>query len=98
MGFLDKVKEGAGDLASKAKEGAEDLAAKAKEEARGFQLERDLGKAYQDLGKKAHELAASGAIAHDELGELTSRVDELQAQLAALEETARAAAEEPGER
>jgi hypothetical protein len=105
MGLLDKVKESAGDLASKAKEGAGDLASKAKDEAKEFQLERDLGKALQELGAKAHELVESGAVSHPDLDDLVVRVRDLKEKIATLgaseagepaDESGAAPADEPG--
>jgi prefoldin subunit 5 len=85
MGLMDKVKAGAGDLASKAKEGAGDLAAKAKDEAKEYQLERELGKAYQELGEKTEELVTSGAVSHEDLSDLTAKIGDVKAKLAALD-------------
>jgi hypothetical protein len=84
MGLLDKVKSGAGDLASKAKEGAGDLAAKAKEEAKELQLKRDLGSAHEELGEKTFALVESGAISHSELEPAVARVRDLKQQIEAL--------------
>ncbi len=56
MGFLDKAKAAAEQAAAKAKEGVDDV-----------QTKRELNQAYNDLGKTAHELVASGEIAHSRL-------------------------------
>ena len=53
MGFLDKAKHAAEQAAHKAKEGVDDV-----------QTKRELSQAYNDLGKTAYELIASGDIAH----------------------------------
>ena len=87
MGLLDKVKAGAGDIASKAMEDAGDLAAKAKDTAKELQLKRDLAKAHEELGQKAYSLVDSGAIAHAELDPHVARVRDLNAQIAALKAT-----------
>ena len=49
MGFLDKAKAAAEQAASKAKETAGEL-----------QTKRELGQAYDELGRKAHELIERG--------------------------------------
>jgi hypothetical protein len=87
MGLLDKVKAGAGDIASKAMEDAGDLAAKAKDTAKELQLKRDLAKAHEELGQKAYSLVDSGAIGHAEFDPHVARVRELNAQIAALKAT-----------
>ena len=56
MGFLDKAKAAAEQAATKAKEGVEDVQAK-----------RELGQAYNELGKTAFELIESGDISHPRL-------------------------------
>jgi len=81
MGFLDKAKSAAEQAAQKAKEGAEFAAQKAKETAEDVQTKRDLGNAYDELGRKAFELVGSGAISHGELTPLVEKIRELQAKL-----------------
>jgi len=56
MGFLDKAKAAAEQAAAKAKEGVDDVQAK-----------RELSQTYNDLGKTAYELIASGEITHPRL-------------------------------
>jgi hypothetical protein len=56
VGFLDKAKAAAEQAAAKAKEGVDDV-----------QTKRELNQAYNDLGKTAYELIASGEIAHSRL-------------------------------
>ena len=56
MSFLDKAKAAAQQAAAKGKEAVEDV-----------QTARDLTQAYGDLGRKAYELASSGAISNPEL-------------------------------
>jgi len=51
MGLLDKAKAAAGQAAAKAKEGVDDV-----------QTKRELSQAYNELGKTAYELIASGDI------------------------------------
>ena len=69
MSFLNKAKAAAQEAAGKAQKGIEDV-----------QTNRELGTAYGDLGRKAYELAASGAISHPELQPLVQRISDLQAQ------------------
>jgi len=83
MGFLDKAKSAAEQAAHKAKEGAEFAAQKAKETAEDVQTKRDLGSAYDELGRKAFELIGSGAISHEELTPMVDKIRELQAKLEA---------------
>jgi hypothetical protein len=73
MGFLDKVKAG-----------AEAAATKAKEEAKELKLKRDLGNAYEELGKAAFDAVSSGAVAHASFDSQVAKIKDLQAQLAAL--------------
>jgi acyl transferase domain-containing protein len=70
MGFLDKAKAAAEQAASKAKETAGEL-----------QTKRELGQAYDELGRKAFELVESGAIVSAELDPLVEKVRTLKAQL-----------------
>jgi hypothetical protein len=74
MGLLDKVKAG-----------AEQAAAKARDEMQELQTKRELGQAYDELGKKAFELAERGEFSHAEISELVNRVRSLKAQLEAEE-------------
>jgi hypothetical protein len=71
MGFLDKAKSAAETATSKAKEGIGEVQAK-----------RDLGQAYDELGKLAFELADAGEIAHDRLNDVVGRIKGLKAELA----------------
>jgi hypothetical protein len=70
MGFLDKVKQQTEQVASKAKEGVADV-----------QTKRELGQAYSELGEKAYELAASGAISNPELDPIVERIGALKSKL-----------------
>ena len=88
MGFLDKAKSAAEQAAQKAKEGAEFAAQKAKETGETVQTKREIGNAYDELGHKAFDLVASGAISHSELSALVEKIRELQAKLEAGAESA----------
>ncbi|HEU5363001.1 MAG TPA: hypothetical protein VFU56_06630 [Gaiellaceae bacterium] len=81
MGLLDKAKQAAEQAAAKAREGVEDVQAK-----------RDLGQAYNELGKAAFELAESGDLSHPGLDAAVERVRAAQARAGsdggAAEETA----------
>ena len=68
-------------LLDKAKAAAEQAAAKAKDTAEDHQTKRELGQAYDDLGKKAFELADTGELASTPLEPLVQRIRELKAQL-----------------
>jgi hypothetical protein len=70
MGFLDKAKAAAEQVASKTKETAGEL-----------QTKRDLGQAYDELGHKAFELAEAGQLSSAELDPLVERIRTLKAQL-----------------
>jgi hypothetical protein len=70
MGFLDKVKQQAEQATAKAKDAASDV-----------QTKRELGQAYSELGQKAYELAAAGAVSHPELEAIVERIGSLKAKL-----------------
>ena len=72
MSFLNKAKAAAQDVADKAQKGIDDV-----------QTNRELGTAYGDLGRKAYELASSGAISHPELEPLVQRISSLQSRTGA---------------
>jgi hypothetical protein len=67
MSFLDRAKAAAQQAADKGREAVADV-----------QTSRDLTTAYNDLGRKAYELASSGAISHPELQPLVERISELE--------------------
>ena len=73
MGFLDK-----------AKAGVQSAGAKAKEEAKELQTKREIGQAYDELGKVAYDLVERGEISHAELATVADRIRALKAQLAEL--------------
>jgi hypothetical protein len=92
MGFLDKLKAGAGeaaDLAGQAAGQAKDLAgktaARAKQEARELQLKRDLDEAFDDLGQAAYGLWEQGEISSPHLESRARRIKTLREELDALE-------------
>jgi hypothetical protein len=71
MGFLDKAKAAAEQAAAKAKEGVEDV-----------QVKRELGQAYDELGKRTFELVESGEIANPQLDEIVAKIRGLNAKAA----------------
>ncbi len=92
MGFMDKLKAGAGQAkdmagqaAGQAKELAGDAAARAKQEAKELQLKRELNDAYEDLGRSAYELCQSGEISHTSLESRSRRIQTLRDDLARVE-------------
>lgn len=74
MGFLDKVKAGAGQAIDKAKEEAKEL-----------QLKRELNNAFEDLGKATFERMESGEVTAPGLSERADKIRSVKAQLAALQ-------------
>jgi hypothetical protein len=70
MGFIDKAKAAAETATTKAKEGIGDVQAK-----------RELGQAYDELGKLTYELAESGELGHERIGELVERIRTLKGEL-----------------
>jgi hypothetical protein len=92
MGFIDKLKAGAGEAAGlagqaagQAKDLAEKTATRAKQEARELQLKRDLSDAYDDLGRAAFELWEAGDITSPLLESRAGRVKNLRDQLDELD-------------
>jgi len=88
MGFIDRLKAGAGEAADlagqaagQAKELAEKTASRAKQEARELQLKRDLNDAYDDLGRTAFELWEAGQIGSPLLESRAGRIRSLREQL-----------------
>ena len=71
MSLLDKAKQAAEQAAAKAKEGVEDV-----------QQKRELGQAYDELGKTAFELLEAGEIAHARLEVTAERIRSLKEKLA----------------
>jgi len=70
MGFLDKAKQAAEQAAVKAKEGVEDA-----------QTKRELGQAYNDLGKTAFELIESGELTNPRFDDSAAKIRALTAKL-----------------
>ena len=68
-------------LLDKAKAAAEQAAAKAKDTAGDLQTKRELGQAYDELGRKSFELADAGELASPQLDPLVERIRGLKAQL-----------------
>ena len=62
MGLMDKLKAGA----EQAKDLAGEAAARAKDEARDLQTKRELGQAYDELGKTVFDLCEKGELTHAE--------------------------------
>ena len=86
MGFLDKAKAAAEQAASKAKETAGEL-----------QTKRELGQAYDELGRTTFDLVESGEVAATPLDPLVERIRTLKAQLEAGAADAEDASEEPSD-
>lgn len=70
MGILDRAKTVAEQATAKAKEGIDDV-----------QARRELGQAYDELGKLAFDLAAAGEISHPKLEASVERITTLKAEL-----------------
>jgi len=70
MGFMDKVKQQ-----------AEQAAAKAKDTAGDVQTKRELGKAYDALGRETFSLIESGEVSNASLEAHAAKIRELQAKL-----------------
>ena len=77
MGFLDKAKQ----AAEQAKQAAEQVADRANDKVADVQTQRELSKAYGELGEKTFGLADSGAISHPEIEAELARIRELRAKL-----------------
>jgi hypothetical protein len=70
MGFLDK-----------AKAAAEQAAIRAKETAGELQTKRELGQAYDELGRRTFELVESGEVSSTTLDPFVERIRSLKAEL-----------------
>jgi hypothetical protein len=68
-------------LLDRAKSVAEQATTKAKEEIGEAQTRRELGKAYDELGKLTYELVEAQAVTNDRLQPVVARIHELEAQL-----------------
>ena len=69
MGFLDKAKSAAETATTKAREGLEDVQAK-----------RELGQAYDELGKLTFDLVESGEITDSRLDDVVARIRRLKSE------------------
>ena len=70
MGFLDKAKAAAEQAAARAKEGVQEV-----------QTKRELGQAYDDLGRAVFDLVESGELTDARLTEHVEKIRTLKAQL-----------------
>ena len=70
MSLLDRAKTVAGQATTKAKEGLEEV-----------QTRRELGQAYEELGKLTFELAERDEISNDRLTATVGRIKELKTTL-----------------
>ena len=71
-GFLNKAKQAAETAVTKTKEGVEDV-----------QQKRELGQAYDELGKTAFELIESGEISNPRFDATVAKIRDLKEKLAA---------------
>ena len=78
-------------LLDRAMAAAEQAATKAKETAGELQTKRDLGQAYNELGRKAFELVEAGELSSPALDPLAERIRTLNAELAEKQPVAAAA-------
>ena len=78
MGLMDKLKAGA----EQAKDLAGEAAARAKDEARDLQTKRELGQAYDELGKTVFDLSEKGELTHASLEPHVAKIRGLKEQLA----------------
>ncbi len=86
MGFLDKAKAAAEQAATRAKETAGEL-----------QTKRELGQAYDELGRRTFELVESGEVTSPTLDPLVERIRSLKAQLEESKPVAATASTDPPE-
>jgi hypothetical protein len=86
MGFLDKAKAAAEQAATKAKETAGEL-----------QTKRELGQAYDELGRTTFDLVETGQVSATLLEPLVERIRALKGQLDEGAADGACASEEPAE-
>ena len=86
MGFLDSAKAAAEQAVTKAKETAGEL-----------QTKRELGQAYDELGRTTFDLVESGQVSATPLEPLVERIRTLKAHLEEGEADGAGASEEPPE-
>jgi hypothetical protein len=79
MSFIDRVKNNIQETAAMAREGIDDM-----------QKKHELGKLYEELGRRAYELIEYGKLQTDELDYDVERIRKLQAELEAEEPSAMA--------
>jgi hypothetical protein len=79
MSFIDRVKNNIQETATMAREGIDDM-----------QKKHELGKLYEELGRRAYELIEYGKLQTDELDYDVERIRKLQAELEAEEPSAMA--------
>jgi hypothetical protein len=84
MGFLDKAKAAAEQAATRAKETAGEL-----------QTKRELGQAYDELGRATFTLVEAGEVSSSALDPIVERIRALKAQLEQGEPVAATATAEP---
>jgi hypothetical protein len=70
MSFIDRVKSNIQETATMAREGIDDM-----------QKKHELGKLYEELGRRAYELIEYGKLQTDELDYDVERIRKLQAEL-----------------
>ena len=70
MGLLDKARTAAEQAAARAKEGVQEV-----------QTKRELGQAYDELGKTTFELAESGELSHPQLTAQLDKIRDLKAEM-----------------
>lgn len=77
MGFMDKLKAGAGEL----KEGAGEATTRARDTVHDAQVRRDLADAYSELGRTTYTLVEEGSLVDERLDHAVQRIRELGTQL-----------------
>jgi hypothetical protein len=78
MGFMDKLKAGAGEV----KSGAGEASTRARETMQDAQVRRDLQHAYTELGRTTYTLVDEGSLVDERLNNAVQRIRELGGQLA----------------
>lgn len=78
MGFMDKLKAGAGEV----KTGAGEATTRARETMQDAQVRRDLQGAYTELGRTTYTLVDEGSLVDERLNNAVQRIRDLGGQLA----------------
>ena len=78
MGFMDKLKAGAGEV----KTGAGEATTRARETMQDAQVRRDLQNAYTELGRTTYTLVDEGSLVDERLNNAVQRIRDLGGQLA----------------